>query len=478
MECDNYKSATNIDVRDIIEAQIIDEIQNGHYLIVDNKPQIVSALGAIPKNTERTKFRLIHDASRPYGQALNDLAAHDPFKYQSLQDAVDLIKPGDWVAKVDLKGAFRSVGIAVDNYGATGLKWRFKGSSRNTYFVDTRCSFGARRSPEIFNELTQSVLEIMRRRGFMNIVCYCDDFLIIASSKEECRRTMLELITILRKLGFAINYDKVIGPAQVIVFLGIEINTIEMTLALPQDKLEDLKSCLMNTMHRDKITKRSLQSLIGKLNWANQVIYGGRYHIRRLIERVSGLRYPSHRTRLTRDMRQDICWWIQFMSTFNGLSSMVDPSIRPRAAVAIDACNEGAGAHYEGHMVYTPFFSWPEVHPLHINHKEVLALEPAAKHFGPLWANKSVTVYCDNVCATYVINRGISKHPLVMASLRRVFWLSALYNFRLRAIYYPGSSNLVADRVSRLHEVGGWEKLHQAFMHTCLYNPQYIPSIT
>ena len=457
-----------------MEAQIIEEIENGHYRIVDHKPQIVSALGAIPKNSEKTKFRLIHDASRPYGQSLNDHAVHDPFRYQSLQDAIDLIKPGDWLAKVDLKGAFRSVGIAVDNYGATGLKWRFKGQQRHTYFIDTRCSFGARRSPEIFNELTQSVLAIMRQKGFMNIVCYCDDFLIIASSKEECRRTMIQLIQTLRKLGFAINYDKVIGPAQVIVFLGIEINTISMAVSLPQNKLDDIKLCLVRTSQKHKISKRALQSLIGQLSWAAQVIQGGKFYLRRLLDRMCTLRRPTHRTRLTKEMCLDLNWWIQFMSSFNGLRKMVDP--RPHTAISIDACKQAAGGHYSaaGQIVYTPWeTSWPQALGLHINHLEVLALEPAIRQWAPYFANKCVIVHTDNISAMYTINKGISKQPFVMASLRRVFWLSAVFNFRLKAIYYPGERNILADRVSRLHEFNGWKKLQDALTDTCLHTINY-----
>ena len=36
---------------------------------------------------------LIHDASRPKGQAVNDYATTDHFQYQSIQDAVDLVTP-------------------------------------------------------------------------------------------------------------------------------------------------------------------------------------------------------------------------------------------------------------------------------------------------------------------------------------------------------------------------------------------------
>jgi len=45
----NYKSAIASDVCDKVETQIREEIQNGNYVLMQTKPTIVSALGAIPK---------------------------------------------------------------------------------------------------------------------------------------------------------------------------------------------------------------------------------------------------------------------------------------------------------------------------------------------------------------------------------------------------------------------------------------------
>ena len=155
-------------------------------------------------------------------------------------------------------------------------------------------------------------------------------------------------------------------------------------------------------------------------------------------------------------MRADINWWLLFLPTFNGCMPMVEE--RPACPVSIDACGLAAGAHYLGSWLYTPWEA--EVRDnLHINHKEVLALEPAAAFWAPHWRNRKVYVHSDNQAAVAIINRGSSKHPAVMDSLRRVFWLSAIYNFRLRAVYYPGSSNFLADAVSRLHEPGGGPRL-------------------
>ena len=39
-----------------------------------------------------------------------------------------------------------------------------------------------------------------------------------------------------------------------------------------------------------------------------------------------------------------------------------------------------------------------------------------------------------------------------MKYLRYMFWLSAVYNFRLTAMHIPGTDNVFADKISRLHE--------------------------
>lgn len=473
IDVDNYRSATNQTTRPYVEEQIKEELANGRYVITHSKPNIVSALGAIPKDNSNTKFRIIHDASRPRGQALNDLADLDPFTYQSLQDAVDIIKPGSYLAKVDLQSSFRSVGLSRDNYAATGLKWRFKGHKKDTYMVDTRMCFGGRRAPGIFNMLTQAVRDIMVAKGIRGIIVYTDDFLLISDSFEECRQMQLALISLLRKLGFAISYGKVEGPKQCIVFLGFELNTTEMTIAVPTHKVQEILDKLLETTTKEKITKRALQSLIGRLSWATQVIYGGRFHLRRLLDRVKGLTLPTHRTRITTEMRKDMAWWINFMSTFNGLTRMVDP--RPAAPLTIDACGVAAGAYYLDAALYTPWYMWPPAARLHINHKEVLALEPAAATWAPLWANKRIFVHCDNMCAVHTINKGISRNPIVMDSLRRVFWLSALYNFRLKAVYYPGVYNTIADSISRLHEPNARASLSQALNTAIPY--AFIPPV-
>ena len=87
---------------------------------------------------------------------------------------------------------------------------------------DSKLPFGARLSPGIFHRLTQAVRRIMARRGFDLLVVYLDDFLVMAESRDACAEALSVLIQLLRKLGFAIHWGKVVDPTTKITFLGIE----------------------------------------------------------------------------------------------------------------------------------------------------------------------------------------------------------------------------------------------------------------
>ena len=193
--------------------------------------------------------RLIHDCSRPPGQSVNDYNSADwQQKFARIDDAANLMTRGCFFAKVDLKSAYRSVNISSKSQEVTGLSWEFNG--QRVFMKDTRLPFGASRSPGIFHRLTQAVKRIMARKGFDLMIVYLDDFLIISESKETCAQALATLIQLLRKLGFAIHKGKVVDPTQKITFLGIELDSNNMSLRLPQDKLDVLRQELQSFLNR------------------------------------------------------------------------------------------------------------------------------------------------------------------------------------------------------------------------------------
>jgi hypothetical protein len=137
VETNNHSSCFTYDNKQIIDGLILEEIRNGRYVPVCQKPFICSALAAIEKSDG--SLRLILDASRPEDGALNSYSmVQDQVKYERVQDALDLIKPGSFMTKIDIKAAYRAVGIDPSQYHMCGLKWQFTGDSQPTYMVDVR----------------------------------------------------------------------------------------------------------------------------------------------------------------------------------------------------------------------------------------------------------------------------------------------------------------------------------------------------
>ena len=76
----------------------------------------------------------------------------------------------------------------------------------------------------------------------------------------------------------------------------------------------------------------------------------------------------------------------------------------------------------------------------------------AAKRWHKRWANKHIVIHSDNKTAVNIINKGSTPDQTIMTELRQLFWLSALFNFRITVQYIKGKHNTVADAISRLHE--------------------------
>lgn len=458
----NHRSATG-ENRGEVERQIDKEVKNGRYTEVLERPTIISGLAAISKG-EGKGVRLIHDASRPHGVALNDYAVNHSFRYHTIQEAGEEIKRGDWLAKVDLESAYRSVKTHPDDHHMAGLAWTFE-DGRQAYFIDRRLMFGARLSATIFNSLTQAVCRMMKARGYHHVWAYLDDYLIKEGSQERCEAALNTLMKLLRELGFAISYPKVIAPTHCLTYLGIEIDTCDFVYRLPMEKVTEMEVLVGRMIERRTVSKKELQSLAGKMNWASRVIQGGRTFTRRVIDRIRTIKSDWQRSRVTSALRSDLYWWYDYLRVFNGSVPIIEE--RAYTPVSIDACRTGAGGFYGSRWYHVGWEDCPDVKDAHINHLEVLALEPAARLWGEEWRNRSVVCYSDNQCAVGIINKGTTRDEAVMRSLRNVFWLAATYNFKLRAIYYEGERNTLADRASRLREPGGWERLQQAIVSAC-----------
>lgn len=460
---DNY--ASTVKYKSEVQKQINTEIELGNYVITNRKPTIVSSLGAVEKPDGG--IRLIHDASRPLHCGLNSYTSDTTCSYMDLRNAIQLIKPKSFLAKVDLKSAYRSVKIHPAEYQLSGLKWTFEGDNHPTYMYDSKLMFGHSKSPQVFQKISAAVCAIMRVNYNVTVISYLDDFLIIEDDFNQCNRALGLLLKTLRQLGFNISWKKVDGPSQRLVFLGVLIDTCNLTLSMPAEKMSEFRDLLISFKSRKRASVRQLQSLCGKLNWASSIVKGGRTFTRRMIDLIPANCLGSSKVLLSSEFFKDLDWWIQFMEHFNGSVYFLDQ--KPITSLQTDACTQGCAGYYAGDYFYTNWdLDFPEMSNEHINIKETMAVILSALRWGQLWCNKTVTVYTDNMTTKCAINKGSSKNSLLMYFLRELFWLSAIFNFDIKAKFIPGRLNNIADSASRLNEPGQLSRLY-SLIHSYNY---------
>ena len=109
------------------------------------------------------------------------------------------------------------------------------------------------------------------------------------------------------------------------------------------------------------------------------------------------------------------------------------------------ACREIGFTHSTGHEI-------PSQLQANINYLELYAALHAIRRWSPHWANCHVCLHTDNTQAMSFLNKGSCKNTTAMDWLREIFWLSAIYNFRLTPCHIKGLENVFADHLSRLTE--------------------------
>ena len=85
-------------------------------------PIIINALEDVPKK-DSNESRVIMDCSRPLMMNYNSYMDLEHYKYVTVDHTANLCQPSRWLAKVDLKHAYRSVGAHSDGLRDTGMSW-------------------------------------------------------------------------------------------------------------------------------------------------------------------------------------------------------------------------------------------------------------------------------------------------------------------------------------------------------------------
>ena len=114
------------------------------------------------------------------------------------------------------------------------------------------------------------------------------------------------LLSVFEHLGIPVAVDKLEGPAPVITFLGIELDTIKGITRLPTRKLEELQSLVTTWVGRKSCRKWDLELLVGKLQHACKVVRPGQTFLRRMFELLCGVSKKHHHIHINHAFCSDL----------------------------------------------------------------------------------------------------------------------------------------------------------------------------
>ena len=328
---------------------------------------------------------------------LNCYVNTEHFKMEGIHCLPNLLKSGDWMAKIDLKDAYFM--IPIQEQDRAFLTFRF----RDQLFQFRCLPFGLSCAPWVFTKTLKPVVAQLRQLG-IRLVVYIDDILIMAESRELAQENVIGLVFLLENLGFVINRDKsILEPTQEIEFRGFNVNSVNTELSLPSKKIKQIRSDIRQLCNNVPTTARKLSQLLGRLQAATKAIPPAPLFYRQLQRKlITTLDKSNHNydqvLTLGKDELEELEWWLNHMSFWNGKTLMAE---RPSLTIESDASRRGWGATCNGSRTGGPWSNSESQY--HINTLEAVAAFHAIKCFAKDRRAITILLRIDNVAVvTYV----------------------------------------------------------------------------
>ena len=204
-----------------------------------------SPLNSVPKK-DTVERRLILDLSFPLGQSINDgidkdqyLGQYSKLTLPSLDQLVQRImscKSHCKLFKVDLSHGYKQMFIDPVDFEKMGFTFDGK------YFFDCTLSMGSRSSTRCCQRVTSTVVFIFVNWGYLAIN-YLDD-LGGAQEEETADLAYDTLRRLLVQFGLTEAASKSCPPSFIMIFLGVEVNSVLFTLRIPEDKMQEILTVL------------------------------------------------------------------------------------------------------------------------------------------------------------------------------------------------------------------------------------------
>ena len=419
-----------------------------------------------PKDLD--KRRVILNLSYPKGSSLNDNVDKFKFdgktfslKFPTVDDICQEICDSSTevlLSKIDIARAFRNLRVDPADALKFGISWK------GQYYLDLGVAFGWIHGSSSFQLVADVITHIMKHKGFQTFA-YIDDFMFV-NSKPKAQQAFDTLTDLLQELGLPMNADKRTPPTRSLTCLGICIDIENNTLSIDSEKIEAIYEHCVNIIHRKTISRRQLQSLLGKLLYLHKCVKPARAFVNRILATFRQNPH-NHKFPVSTEMKQDIQWFLQFLPKFNGVTILKKDPIKEPHTLHIDASLTGLGGVWNKNVYSTPVYTIPGF-CMTIVHWEMFNILLALRVWGNQWKHSIVKFYCDNLAVVQVVQTNKTKDPFLAACIRNIWLITATQDIEIQIQHVKGANNTIADLLSRIFsdkaiDLQLWQDLQQNY---------------
>lgn len=408
-----------------------------------------SPLMSRPKKDSDNR-RIIADLSFPKESSVNafirknavwgQTREHSLPTVNQLVDRLKMMGPNSYMSTIDISRAYK-------NFRSDPLDWPLLcGTWKQRYYCDITMPFGARASSYHMQSVANALVHVLDQHGIFARI-YLDDIILLSANKHQAEADHTYAKQLLQSLGLPIAAEKIQAPARAVEWLGININSSDMTISIPIKKVAETMRVVKKHHSRRSISKRDLQSLIGRLIHIAKCVAPARLFVSRLLE---ALRLSTRKfIKITRDMKQDLDWFLQFGAEWNGISLIAPPA--PTKFIVVDASLTGIGAS-DGKHAYGTQVGGDHQIARNISELECINIAVALHSFiDDSYRGAHVQLSCDNMASVQILQTGRGKNSIMLQVARYVWMLQARYGFSITFEHIRGKDNTLADALSRAH---------------------------
>ena len=391
------------------------------------------------------------------------------FQMETIQSVLLSVHQGDWMASIDLREAYLQVPVHPESrpflrFVSNGQVYQFKA-----------LCFGLSTAPQVFSRAMAPVSAILHSMG-IRMRRYLNDWLVQSSSRESLLRDLQTVLRLCHELGVVMNPEKShLIPSQVVQYLGVVINAQSFVASPSPDHISRLLSTAGEFRSSASPPASLWLSLLGMLSSLAHLVPGGRLRMRSL--QLCLNRLWDHVDLLlpvawSAECLQDLQWWLHLPRLSQGVSLR---QVSPDLNFWPDASDVGWGAHL-GPLVTSGLWDLEQA-SLSINARELLAIQHGLHYFQSSLRGQTVAVFCDNVTAVaYLRKEGGTRSPLLNTIAQGILRWSESLAIRLAPQFIPGSNNVLADALSRPHQLphSEWSLNMTVFRSLCRQWPVQI----